>query len=94
MSKKKGTLNQRSKRDIDNVDLLQKFTFTEEIVKNPSRAQASKDIYQIIEKPKMEQEQNDREDAESESEMLQNNESSATNNLSKINVSHSVPDRF
>ncbi len=92
MSKKKGTLNQRSKRDANNVDLLQKFTFTDEIVKNTSRAQATKDIYQIIEKPKMEDEQNDKEETLTDSKGLKIDDT--TNNLSKINVSHSVPERF
>lgn len=94
MSKKKGTLNQRSKRDTNNVDLLQKFTFTDEIVKNTSRAQATKDIYQIIEKPKMEDEHNDKEETLTDSKGLKIDDTSVTNNLSKINVSHSVPERF
>ena len=94
MSKKKSTLNQRSKRDTNNVDLLQKFTFTDEIVKNTSRAQATKDIYQIIEKPKMEDEQNDKEETLTDSKGLKIDDSSVTNNLSKIDVSQSVPERF
>ena len=94
MSKKKATLNQRSKRDTNNVDLLQKFTFTDEIVKNTSRAQATKDIYQIIEKPKMEDEQNDKEETLTDSKGLKIDDSSVTNNLSKIDVSQSVPERF
>ena len=94
MSKKKGSLNQRTKREFNNIDLLQKFTFSDEIAKNPSRTQGTKDIYQINEKPILEQEPSDHYEEESDSKLIKNNDNDATNNLSKNNVIHPVPDRF
>ncbi len=94
MSKKKGSLNQRTKREFNNIDLLQKFTFSDEIAKNPSRTQGTKDIYQINEKPILEQEPSDHYEEESDSKFININGQPNSNNLSKNNVTHPVPDRF